>query len=150
MDIIWISETKLDKIFPTAKFATKDFSKPYHLDVALNCGGLLFYVKANLPSKLICFYNFPNETQCIPIELNISNKKYTFLSIYQPPNQNIDFFLDKLSEARDIYSKHYENSCIFGEFNTTPEYNDMINFMYNQCLSNLVKVQLVLNQQMVL
>ena len=58
---------------------------------------------------------------------------------YRPPNQNINFFLDKLSEAPDIYSKHYENICIFGDFNATAENNDMINFTSNQCLSNLMK-----------
>ena len=139
LDIIFISETKLDQTFPTAQFAIEGFNKPYGLDIISNSGGLLFYVKANLPSKLIRFYNFPIEIQCIPIELNISTKKYALLSIYRPPNQNINFFLDKLSEALDIYSKHYENICIFGDFNATPENNDMINFMSNQCLSNLIK-----------
>ena len=51
------------------------------------------------------------------------------LSIYRPPNQNINFLLDRLSEALDIYSKHYENIRIFGDFNATPENNDMINFI---------------------
>ena len=129
----------MDETFPTVQFAIEGFSKPYHLDATSNSGGLLFYVKANLPSKLIRFYNFPNEIQYIPIELNISTKKYALLSIYRPPNQNINFFLDKLSEALDIYSKHYDNACIFGDFNATPENNHMINFMSNQCLSNLVK-----------
>ena len=82
LDIICISETKLDETFPTAQFAIEGFSKPYRLDITSNSGGLLFYVKANLPSKLIRFYNFPNDIQCIPIELNISTKKYTLLSIY--------------------------------------------------------------------
>ena len=126
LDIICISETKLDETFPTAQFAIEGFSKPYRLDITSNSGGLLFYVKANLPSKLIRFYNFPSEIQCIPIELNISTKKYALLSIYRPPNQNINFFLDKLSEAHDIYSKHYGNICIFGDFNATPENNDKI------------------------
>ena len=71
--------------------------------------------------------------------MNISTKKYALLSVYRPPNQNINFFLDKLSEALDIYSKHYENICNFGDFNATPENNPMINFMSNQCLSNLIK-----------
>ena len=82
LGIICISETKLDETFPTAQFAIEDFNKPYRLDITSNSGGLLFYVKANLPSKLIRFYNFPNDIQCIPIELNISTKKYTLLSIY--------------------------------------------------------------------
>ena len=94
------------------------------------------YVNANLPSKLIRFCNFPSEIQCIPIELNISTKKYALLSIYRP-NQNINFFLDKLSEA--LNSKNYENICIFGDFNATPENNRMINFVSNQSFSNLIK-----------
>ena len=42
-------------------------------------------------------------------------------------------------EALDIYSRYYENICILGDFNATPENNDMINFMKNQYLSNLIK-----------
>ena len=126
MDIICISETKLDETFPMTQFAIKGFGKPYHLDITSNSAGLLFYVKANLPSKLIGFYNFSSEIQCILIVSNISTKKYALLSIYRPPNQNINFFLDKLSEAHDIYSKHYGNICIFGDFNATPENNDKI------------------------
>ena len=53
------------------------------------------------------------------------------LSIYRPPNQSINFFLDKLWEVLDIYSKHYKNICIFGDFNATLENNDTINFMNN-------------------
>ena len=137
LDIVCISKIKLDETFPTVQFAIEGFSKPYHLDVTSNSGGLLFYVKANLPSKLIRFYNFPNEIQCILIELNISTKKYALLSVYRPPNQNINFF--QLSEALDIYSKHDENICIFGDFKAIPENNHMINFMSNQFLSNLIK-----------
>ena len=135
LDIICISETKLDETFQTAQYAIKGFNKPYRVDITSNSGDLLFYVKANLSSKLICFYNFPNEIQCIPIELNISTEKYALLSLYRPPNQNINLFLDKLSAALDIYSKHYENICTLGDFNATPENNDMINFMK---LSNLI------------
>ena len=76
-------ETKLHETLPTGQFSIEGFSKPYRLDVTSNSEGLLFYVKANLPSKLIRFYNFPNEIQSIPIELNISNKKYALLSIYR-------------------------------------------------------------------
>ena len=129
LDIICISETKLDETFPTAQFAIEGFNKPYSLDITSNSGGLLFYVKTNLPSKLIRFYNFPNEIHYILKKLNISTKKYALLSIYQLPNQSINFFLDRLSEALDIYSKHYKNICIFVDFNATPENIDMINFM---------------------
>ena len=109
LDVICISETKLDERFLTAQFVEERFSKPFLLDVTSNSGDLLVYVKTNLPSKLICFCNFQNEIQCIPIELNISDKKCALLSMYWPHNGSINFFLDKLSEALDIYSKHYAN-----------------------------------------
>ena len=139
LDIICISKTKLHETFLMAQFAIEGFNKPYCLDITSSSGGLLFYVKTNLPSKLIRFYNFPNEIHYILKKSNISTKKYALLSIYQPPNQSINFFLDELLEALDIYSKHYKNICIFGDFNLTLENNDMINFMSNQCLSNLIK-----------
>ena len=114
--IIWTSETKLDEILPQAQFAIEGFSKPYldvldeilpqaqfategfskpYLDVTLNSEGLLFYVKVNLSSKLVRSYNFPIEIQCMPIELNISNKTYALLSIYQPPNQKAELVLSQ-------------------------------------------------------
>ena len=99
LDIICISETKPDETFLTAKYTIEGFSKPYRVDVTSNSVGLLFCLRANLPSKLICFYNFPNEVQYIPIELNISNKRYALSSIYRPTNQSINFFLDN-------YRKH--------------------------------------------
>ena len=74
--------------------------------------------------------------------MNISNKRYALSSTYRPPNQTISFFLDKLLGALDIWLKHYKNiykNYIFSDFNATPENNDMINFMNNQCLSNLIK-----------
>ena len=50
--IICISEARLDETFLAAQIATEGLSKPYRLDVTSNSRGLLFYVKANLPSKI--------------------------------------------------------------------------------------------------
>ena len=54
------------------------------------------------------------------MELNVANKKYVTFSMYRPPKQNINYFLNSLSEALDFYSKHYENIYILGGFNATP------------------------------
>ena len=60
-------------------------------------------------------------------------KKKALLSKYRPPNQYINFLLGKLWETLDIYSKYYENICVFGYINATPENNIMINVTNNQC-----------------
>ena len=79
LDIICISETEWDETFATTQFAIEGFSKSYRLDITSNSGGFLSYVKANLQSKLIRFYIFPSEIQCIAIELNIYTKTYALL-----------------------------------------------------------------------
>ena len=94
------------------------FKKPYRLNITASRDGLLIYIKANLPSKIINHYDFV--IQCIRMELNVANKKYVIFSIYRPPKQNINYFLNSLSEGLDFYSKYYENICILGHFNATP------------------------------
>ena len=43
------------------------------------------------------------------MELNVANKKYVIFPKYRPPKQNINYFLNSLSEGLDFFSKHYEN-----------------------------------------
>ena len=49
-----------------------------------------------------------------------ANKKYVIFSIYRPPKQSINYFLNSLSERLDFYSKQFENNCILGDFNAKP------------------------------
>ena len=48
-----ISETKLDDTFPLALYHLKDFSNPYKLDINSHGGGILLYVRNNIPSNLV-------------------------------------------------------------------------------------------------
>ena len=51
IDILLISETKFDDTFPHALYHLKDFSNPYRLDRNYHGGGILVYVKENIPSN---------------------------------------------------------------------------------------------------
>ena len=53
LDIILLSETKLDDSFPSAQFMLKNFGIPYRLDRNSNGGGLLLYVRDDIPSKFL-------------------------------------------------------------------------------------------------
>ena len=53
LDIILLSETKLNDSFPSAKFMLKNFGIPYRLDRNSNGGGLLLYVRDDIPSKFL-------------------------------------------------------------------------------------------------
>ena len=71
VDTLCIAESKLDESFLNSEIALERFKKPYRLDVIASSGGLLIYVKASLPSKIINYYDFQKDIQCIAMELNI-------------------------------------------------------------------------------
>ena len=48
-----ISQTKLDPSFPTGQFHINGFSEPYRFDRNSNGGGILLYIREDIPSKLI-------------------------------------------------------------------------------------------------
>ena len=64
----------------------------------------------------------------------LANKKYVIFIIYRPPKQNINYFLNSVSEGLDFYSKHHENNCILGDFNATPSKPRLTLFLENQNL----------------
>ena len=49
IDIFLISETKLDSSFPSKKFVIKGYSPPFRLERNQNGGGLLIYVREDIP-----------------------------------------------------------------------------------------------------
>ena len=53
IDLLLISETKLDDSFPTAQFQMKGFSVPYRYDRNGKGGGLLLYIREDIQSKLL-------------------------------------------------------------------------------------------------
>ena len=57
VDVLSIAETKLDSSFPNAQFLLPGFHKPLRLDIIHRSGGLLVYIKASLPSKILISLN---------------------------------------------------------------------------------------------
>ena len=53
IDILMISETKLDPSFPNGQFHIHSFSERYRFDRNGNGGGILLYISEDIPSKLI-------------------------------------------------------------------------------------------------
>ena len=51
--LLMISETKLYFSFPNAQFCMTSYSKPYRLDRNRKGGGIILYLRKDIPSKLI-------------------------------------------------------------------------------------------------
>ena len=74
VDIFVVSETKLDESFPRCQFAIEGFSTPIRFDRNNEGGGIIIYVRSEIPCKEIK-YNLPNNIEGIFIELNLRKKK---------------------------------------------------------------------------
>ena len=75
IDIILISETKIDDTFPTAQFfIIKGFSAPYRQDRNRLGGGLLLLVREDVPSRIL---NSKSKTDIttLSVEINLRKRK---------------------------------------------------------------------------
>ena len=140
VDIISITETKLDNTFSKSEFLLEGFKKPYRLDKSRYSGGLLVYIKSHIPSRFLSDFDLPNDFQAIPFELSIKNRKWLVISLYNPDKALSRIFLKNLSKLIDFYlKKKYENLLLIGDFNLQPSELVLIDFMDNYNLINLVK-----------
>ena len=72
-DVLMMSETKLDDSFPSIKFLMEGYGPPYTLDSNSHRGGILIYVREDIPCKLILMKNCAIEG--FFLELNLRSKK---------------------------------------------------------------------------
>ena len=74
VDLLMISETKIDDSFPVGQFLIEGFCTPYRLDRNLKGGGILLYVREEIPSNLLKIDINPIES--FYVELNLRNNKW--------------------------------------------------------------------------
>ena len=65
IDIILISESKLDSSFPLNQFLMDGYSPPYRLDRNNHGGGLLLYIRDDIPSKQLKTIDIPIDIETI-------------------------------------------------------------------------------------
>ena len=67
--VLLLSGIKLDGSFPTAQFPVNGFSKPCRLDNCLNGGGILLYVRDEIPSRLLTDYKIKDNLESFFVEV---------------------------------------------------------------------------------
>ena len=100
LDLLLVSETKLDDSFPT-QFFMRGFCKTDRLDRCSSGGGLLFYIREDMPSRLLTENKPPENVECLFVEINIRKNR-----------NNISNHLPHLNKGLDVYLKHYDNLLI--------------------------------------
>ena len=81
-DIFVVTETKLNQSFPMGQFEIDGFSTPFRADRNKEGGGLLLYIRSDIPCKMLK----TKLTKDIGffIELKLRNRKWLLFSGYNP------------------------------------------------------------------
>ena len=137
IDVLMISETKIDESFPVGNLLLPGFSVPYRSDRDSKGGGILLYVREDIPSNLLSIENKPIEG--FYVELNLRKSKSLVNCSYNPHKSSIDNHLLALSDSLDVYSSTYEEIVILGDFNVEKENNYMKIFCKNYNFKTLIK-----------
>ena len=80
-------------------------------------GGLILYVRENIPCKPLTDHPVLPDLKMMAFELHQSKRKWLLLGIYKPPSQNDIEFLNRISLIIDYYIRTYENILAIGDFN---------------------------------
>ena len=70
-DILMVCENKIDIPFPTSQFFIQGFAAPLRLDRTNTGGGILVYVRDDIPSKLLNISYVSSDNECLAIEINL-------------------------------------------------------------------------------
>ena len=79
-DILLVSETKLDYTFPAGQFYIDGYSTPYRFDRTSHGGGILLYIREDIPSKILKFEPVQNNFEGFFVEINLRKKSGFFLA----------------------------------------------------------------------
>ena len=126
-----ITETKLGSNFSLEQFVisgysleqfvVSSYSKPYRLDRNRSGGGVIMYVREDIPGK------------------ELFKAKWLLCGCYHSPNQNDQYFFNHLDYALDKYIPNYDRFILIGDFNAEDSEPCLSEFLHDHNTENIVK-----------
>ena len=118
IDILMVSESKLDDTFPTSQFVIDSFAEPFRLDRTRNGGGILLYVKNSITATLLTSYTLPEDIEVLFVKIVIGNFKWLFYCSYNPRKSMVTYHLQEIGKGLEFYHSNYEKILSMGDFNS--------------------------------
>ena len=139
LDILVVEETKIDDTFSDESIKISGFKhKPFRRDRKRGGGGIVTYIREDIPSKVLNLVSIPDDIEGIFIEINLRKAKWLIFATYLPPWQDKSYYFDNIAKALDVYGAKYENMILVGDFNTKESEQVFSDFIYEQDLHNIV------------
>jgi len=112
---------------------------PLRLDRNRHGGGILIYIREDIPSKELTKHTFNDDIEGIFFELNFNKYKLLVLGTYHPPNQNNDYYFNSISNSLDLYLGDYERFILIGDFNIQDSDTCLMEFNSQYDSKNIVR-----------
>ena len=75
--ILMVTETKTDESFPAGQFIIPGFTSSYRFDrTKKDGGGMLVYIREDIPSKLLNISYIASDIECLVTEVNLRKVKW--------------------------------------------------------------------------
>ena len=139
IDILVLTETKIDSSFPNAQFSIDGFSTPFRLDQNRFGGGVIIYVRGNISCKQLTKHTLPDEIEGIFVEISLRKTKWLLFGKYRPPRQHAECFLKHVNYALDTYKQTFDKFLLAGDFNIEETDPIMSEFLFKNDSKNLVQ-----------
>ena len=91
------------------------YHAPFKFDRNGNGGGLLLYVREDIPAKVL-YSDFP-AAESFYAEIILHKKRWLINCSYNPHKNNICRHLEVVTKTLDSYYSKYENVIFLGDFN---------------------------------
>ena len=140
VDILMVTETKIDESFPTSQFIIPGFTSPYCFDRTKDGRGILAYIREDIPLKLLNISYIASDIECLGIEVNLRKVRWLVTCSYNPHKNNISNHLENLSKVLNRNLSQYERFLCIGDFNSEITEFAMKTFCDIYHLKNLVNV----------
>ena len=117
IDILMVTETKLDDFFPASHFNVEGFSTPFRLDGNKNGRGIILYIRSYTIASKLTSFAFPNGIEAFFIEVSLKGNKWLVCCSYNLNRTFVSNQLDDIAKGINSYSKKCEKNLLMEDFN---------------------------------
>ena len=131
IDILVLSETKLNESFPDPQFAIPNY-RLFRRDRNGHGGGLIAYIRSDIPCRRLTQLE-SKSLETIVVELKLKTENWILVSCYRPPNLPDSVFTKNITTILDKSSVKTDNILVLGDLN----YNLLDNHRHGRTLSDI-------------
>ena len=91
--------------------------KAFRHDRNSSGGGLIAYVRSNLPARRRHELEFAMPLESIVLDVSINNRKWAIVGVYRPPSMDNKIFTDLFTRGTDLISTKFDNVLTLGDLN---------------------------------